>query len=97
MKKDKFQLDVTGGAVVLQRMMKPTVEKATKAAAERTKLIFDRYNKPVTVEYEVGAPNKHGGLRYHGVVRVNAPTALRRSALQKTPRAVIDAARKAVK
>lgn len=96
MKDTTFQLDVTGGAVVLQLMTQGTVRKVTEACAERTRQIIKREYGP-TVKYEVGAPNKRNGLRYHGEVRTTMPKKYRVAVAKKYRNAIISSARKACK
>lgn len=96
MKDTAFQLDVTGGAVILQQMTQDTVRKVTEACVERTKQIIKREFGP-TVKYEVGAPNKRNGLRYHGEVRTTMPKNYRVAVAKKYRNAVISSARKACK
>lgn len=96
MKDATFQLDVTGGAVVLQMMTQSTVRKVTEACAERTRQIIKREYGP-TVKYEVGAPNKCSGLRYHGEVRTTMPKQYRTAVASKYRNAIISSARKACK
>lgn len=96
MKDTTFQLDVTGGAVVLQMMTQDTVRKVTEACAERTRQVIKREFGP-TVKYEVGAPNKNNGLRYHGEVRTTMPARYRTAIAKKYRKAIISSARKACK
>ena len=96
MKDATFQLDTTGGAVILQHMTQDTVRKVTEACAERTRQIIKREYGP-TVKYEVGAPNKRNGLRYHGEVRTTMPKSYRTAIAKKYRNAIISSARKACK
>lgn len=70
--KVKFQLDIQGGAVVLQQMCRPLIQDTTKRIQIRASEIAKKssLNNSFDRHYRVGAPNKHGGQRYYGHVGI---------------------------
>ena len=96
MKEALFLIEVPLGAVILQHLRHETVQKVTEACAERTRQMIKREYGP-TVKYEVGAPNKRNGLRYHGEVRTTMPKNYRTAIASKYRNAIISSARKACK
>lgn len=105
MRKDAtFQLDVTGGAVILQNMMRYQMTHAAEAIAMRGTQILNANNvthsHSMLSRTDVGAPNKRGGQRSYGQAYINLESwriKQARETLKANEGALKAAARKAIK
>lgn len=74
MKDVKFQLDIMGGANVLQIMSKDLIDKtANKIAGKcRNRTLSDGIDVSFKVKNSIGAPNKRGGQRYFSRIEIES-------------------------